>query len=67
MKSQPAGMLLSEDLLLPKNWHHVLLVELLDWFSCFCGRPVNSFLTWCNLEAAGIPEAPVWCLEFLQQ
>ncbi len=28
-------MLLSEDLPLPKNWHHVLLVELLDlvcWF-----------------------------------
>lgn len=35
MKSQPAGMLLSEDLPLPKNWHHVLLVELLDWFVCY--------------------------------
>ncbi len=36
-------------------------------FFCLCGRPVHSFLTWCNLEAAGIPEAHVWCLEFLQQ
>lgn len=34
MKSQPAGMLLSENLPLPKNWHHVLLVELLD-LVCF--------------------------------
>ncbi len=35
MKSQPAGMLLSEDLPLPKNWHHVLLVELLDLVCLF--------------------------------
>ncbi len=34
MKSQPAGMLLSEDLPLPKNWLHVL-VELLDLVCLF--------------------------------